>query len=274
MSSEANGIGELYCTIASTGAQRCRRTSPGPSLEKGNPLRRLMTRLTLPVFEFIHTRPEARRIEILGRPFEVFPGVYNPRFSRWLWFPSSEHLALHLGVRPGERVLDVGTGIGVQAIMAALRGGRAVATDINPQAVACTARNAALNGVSKAVQTLEGDLFEPVRGARFDRIAWLPPSFPKDPVRPRHHGWMCGVEGQVLDRFCRQAGDFLRPEGRIRFSCVDRNRDFILSRLKAAGFLCRQIGRPYRRFPFVTVTLHEARRVRTGLTLISPTREH
>src|SRR4029077_14619028 len=46
----------------------------------------------------------------------------------------------------GARALDVGTGSGVQALLAARRASHVVATDINPRALAFTEVNAALNG--------------------------------------------------------------------------------------------------------------------------------
>src|SRR5262249_23702173 len=46
----------------------------------------------------------------------------------------------------GARALDVGTGSGVQALLAARLASRVVATDINPRALAFTEVNAALNG--------------------------------------------------------------------------------------------------------------------------------
>jgi ribosomal protein L11 methyltransferase len=57
--------------------------------------------------------------------------------------------ALEGRVRPGARVLDVGTGSGILAIGAALLGAEApVALDVDPRAVATAEANAALSGVA------------------------------------------------------------------------------------------------------------------------------
>jgi len=63
-----------------------------------------------------------------------------------LW-PSSMALARAVARRPltGRRVIELGCGLGLPAIVAALAGGRVLATDWSPDAVAMTARNAARN---------------------------------------------------------------------------------------------------------------------------------
>jgi predicted nicotinamide N-methyase len=63
-----------------------------------------------------------------------------------LW-PSGVALARLLVRRPlkGRRVVELGCGLGLPAIAAALSGGRVLATDWSPDAVAMTAENAARN---------------------------------------------------------------------------------------------------------------------------------
>jgi len=74
----------------------------------------------------------------------------------------------------GARVLDVGTGSGVQALLAARHASHVVATDINPRALVFTELNAALNGFTN-VEVRLGSLFEAVGGERFDLITCNPP---------------------------------------------------------------------------------------------------
>ena len=62
-------------------------------------------------------------------------------------------------VRPGMRALDLGCGSGILAIAAAKLGAsRAVALDIDPNAVRAASENAAANGVLQAVEVREGTL--------------------------------------------------------------------------------------------------------------------
>ncbi len=68
-------------------------------------------------------------------------------------------LALEQVVRPGMRVLDVGTGSGILAIAAAKLGATAVsAVDTDLLAVQAADQNAQINGVSAVVQAWQGDL--------------------------------------------------------------------------------------------------------------------
>ena len=61
--------------------------------------------------------------------------------------------------------LDLGTGSGVQAFLAARHSGHVVGLDLNPRALRLARLNAALNGVEN-VDWRQGDLFEPVRDER------------------------------------------------------------------------------------------------------------
>lgn len=70
------------------------------------------------------------------------------------------------------RVLDLGTGSGIQALQAARTAG-VVASDIAPRAIGFARLNAALNGVELDLRL--GSLYEPVAGERFDRIVSNPP---------------------------------------------------------------------------------------------------
>jgi len=76
--------------------------------------------------------------------------------------------------RPAGRALDVGTGSGVQALLAAKHSDHVVATDVNPRALAFTRLGAALSGLDH-VECREGSFFEPVEGERFDLVVSNPP---------------------------------------------------------------------------------------------------
>jgi protein-L-isoaspartate O-methyltransferase len=76
--------------------------------------------------------------------------------------------------KPVERALDIGTGNGIQALLAAKHSRRVFATDVNPRALAFASFNAALNGIHN-IEFAEGSLFGPVGDERFDLIVCNPP---------------------------------------------------------------------------------------------------
>lgn len=101
----------------------------------------------------------------------------------------SRHLARATVRRPVRSALDLCTGSGVHALLAAPRAQRVLAVDINPRAVRCTRFNAqALGAVN--LEAVEGDLFDPVGGERFDLITANPPFVPspENTVRFRDGG--------------------------------------------------------------------------------------
>lgn len=106
-----------------------------------------------------------------------------------------------LEVGRADEVLDVGCGYGVVGIVAAARApeGRAVLVDVNERAVALSRENARRNGL-RNVEVLEGDLYGPVGGRRFDVVATNPP------IRAGRAVVRALVEG---------AREHLRPGGRF-----------------------------------------------------------
>jgi SAM-dependent methyltransferase len=95
-------------------------------------------------------------------------------------------------------VLDLGCGGGVQALLAARHADRVVGADLNPRAVAFARFNARLNGVTNA-EFRVGDLFDPVRGERFDLLVCNPP-------------YVVSPETQLLFRDGGRLGDSLCAE--------------------------------------------------------------
>ncbi len=89
----------------------------------------------------------------------------------------------HLAAAAGERVLEIGAGLGLAAVLAARAGARVVATDVVPAAVEAVRVNAALNGV--VVDARVGDCYAPVAGERFDLICTNPPQMPTPIGRER-----------------------------------------------------------------------------------------
>lgn len=70
--------------------------------------------------------------------------------------------------------LDIGTGCGYQALLAAHHAQRVVATDILGRAISLTTLNARLNSLTN-VECRQGSFFEPIGNDRFDLIVCNPP---------------------------------------------------------------------------------------------------
>jgi methylase of polypeptide subunit release factors len=114
----------------------------------------------------------------------------------------------HLTVRqPAATALDVGTGSGVQAILAASHTGRVVATDVNERALVFAAFIAQLNGVEN-LELRAGSFFEPAAGERFGLVTCNPPYVisPESAYLFRDSGL---VGDTVSRRVVEQAGAFL-----------------------------------------------------------------
>ena len=113
----------------------------------------------------------------------------------------------------GDRVLDVGTGSGINAIVASRRSTAVVAVDNNPLAVECAGLNARRNGVADRIAGLESHLFRAVDG-RFDLIVFDPPFRwfqPRDLIEAA----ITDENYESLTRFISDVRDYLRDDGRV-----------------------------------------------------------
>jgi release factor glutamine methyltransferase len=108
-----------------------------------------------------------QRPSYLGLDLVVPAGVFAPT-------PVSDLLgrAVIDEARPGERVLDMGPGSGVNAILAARAGAEVLGVDINPAAVDAARANADRNGVAAVFAV--SDMFSAV-DCDFDLAVIDPP---------------------------------------------------------------------------------------------------
>jgi len=83
-------------------------------------------------------------------------------------------LAERMILNTGDKVLDIGCGIGILGIVAASLGAKATMSDVNERAAALAGKNAALNGISDAT-IVNGDLYNPIKNHDFDVILSNPP---------------------------------------------------------------------------------------------------
>jgi SAM-dependent methyltransferase len=112
---------------------------------------------------------------------------------------------------PVIRALDLGTGGGIQAVLAARHAREVIATDVNPRALLYTRINAALNDLSN-IECRQGSLFEPVQGETFDLITCNAP-YVVSPDRRwayRDSGFQAD---QLSERVVREAAPHLADGG-------------------------------------------------------------
>jgi len=178
--------------------------------------------------------------------FRVPDGVQSPKAGSLLF-------CNHLTFRAGERVLEIGAGLGLAAVLAARAGAHVVATDVVPAAVETIRANAALNGVT--LEARLGDCYAPVAGERFDLICSNPPQMPTPPGRERNDAAAAADNGGpdgwlVLDRVIAGAPAHLAPGGRLVFTIFAfLGCKSAFARLEAAGLTPRIVACEVQSFP-------------------------
>ena len=145
--------------------------------------------------------------------FFVDENVYEPAEDSFL-------LADNIHVSHGDRVLDVGTGCGIQGVVAAKTAAEVISVDLNPSAIYCARRNAFLNNVYSKMCFLLGDLLDSLdSAAKFDIILFNAPYLPSDNLEDDSFlalAWNGGRNGRmVIDRFINQVPNHLCDLGRI-----------------------------------------------------------
>ena len=114
------------------------------------------------------------------------------------------------------RVLDMGTGSGIQAVTAALKDNvnHVLAVDINPAALIEAEKRSITFGVSDKIDFQLSDLFSSVDGA-FNWIIFNTPYLPSE--GDADEGSWAGGEtgGEIIKRFLNDARDYLTVDGSI-----------------------------------------------------------
>jgi release factor glutamine methyltransferase len=157
--------------------------------------------------------------------FLVDEHVYEPAEDTFL-------LAEKMRVEEDDAVLDMGTGCGILAVLAAEKAKSVLAVDINPYAIECAIKNAEMNGARERIEFRHGDLFQPIKpNEQFNLILFNSPYLPSEPDEEKSwvgKAWAGGRNGRkIIDRFIMNAPNFLAAGGRIQLvqsSLSDVNR--------------------------------------------------
>jgi release factor glutamine methyltransferase len=205
-----------------------------------------------------------------GLELAVSPNVLVPR-------PETELLAERawnfLGKLPDNcpvRALDLGTGSGCLAIALAVHSPRARvdATDLSIDALNVARQNAARHKVSDRIDFHQGDGFAAVgQGSRFDLIVSNPPYIATGEIQTlepevRDHEPRVALDGgpDGLDfyrRIAAEAGDFLRPGGRVMLELNDTGGPDVGKIFKQKGWKVEAVEPDYNQFQRIFIA-HQA----------------
>jgi release factor glutamine methyltransferase len=164
-----------------------------------------------------HSDPEGRPAEfdLLGRTWDLLPGVFAPVYTG-----STEAFTTWLPYPEGGTFLEIGSGTGVTAVVAALNGCAGVtALDLTEPAVRNTQLNVARHRVQDRVRVLRSDLFSALLpDSRFDMIFWNSNVI----EAPEAFSYTDEIQPAIFDpgynahaRYLRQAEQHLTENGRL-----------------------------------------------------------
>lgn len=198
-----------------------------------------------------------KKVYFKDHVFMVDEHVYEPAEDSFL-------LAEKMTVTEDDAVLDMGTGCGILAVLAAEKAKRVLAVDINPYAIECVIKNAEMNGVKERIEFRHGDLFQPIKpNESFSLILFNAPYLPSEPDEERSwigKAWAGGSNGRkVIDRFVMDAPNFLAAGGRIQLvqsSLSNVNRTLkMFSERNLRAMVVAQVKVPFERIVLVEAKL-------------------
>ncbi|MCX6763577.1 MAG: 50S ribosomal protein L11 methyltransferase [Candidatus Moranbacteria bacterium] len=149
------------------------------------------------------------KIEIEGDPLVFFPSPHG-----------TKGIGENIKVFKSDSVLDIGTGTGILAILAAKMGGNVYAIDILDDSIKCAKKNALLNGVN--IKFVKSDLFKNINNKKFDVII---ANVPQELISPKiikklKSEIITGMDGrdngsEVLFRTLKNAKKFMTVKTRF-----------------------------------------------------------
>ncbi|MFB6075960.1 MAG: HemK2/MTQ2 family protein methyltransferase [Candidatus Aenigmatarchaeota archaeon] len=123
----------------------------------------------------------------------------------------SELLANNMEIEDNEKVLDIGTGSGVMALIASKNAKYVLGVDINRKAIEISKSNAYNNKI-KNVEFKKSDLFEKIN-KKYDVILFNPPYLPTE---EEDRIWSGGKNGRkIIERFSKEFKEYLKEDGKV-----------------------------------------------------------
>ena len=181
--------------------------------------------------------------EFMGLTFHVEPGVLIPRADTEILVEKALEC-----MKPGARVLDIGTGSGAIAVSLAKLGRQTqvTAVDVSDRALEIARQNAKRNGA--AVEFVKSDCFSALKGRKYDMIVSNPPYISADEMRglmpevarEPELALFGGADGlDFYRRISREAPEYLNEGGCLLFEIGWLQKDAVSALVKA------HIGEPF-----------------------------
>ncbi len=213
----------------------------------------LARRITLRIEERLPAAYVTGRAYLGGVPFRcdkraLVPRSYIAELLRSPLFDGSdETTGLVTAPDAVGSVLDLCTGGGSLAILAAYAFPNATvdAIDLSAEALALAAENVSDHGLEDRVRLIEGDLFAPLAGRRYDLILTNPPYVSRAvmerlPPEYRHEPAMALASGEdgfdLVHRILAAAADHLEPDGGLLCE-IGEDRDILEAAYPRTPFL-------------------------------------
>lgn len=177
-------------------------------------------------------------IRYLKKKFVVYRTVFIP-------YEDSILLVKKYSIKPGERVLDIGTGCGVIAVFSAYKGAsQVVAVDTNPAAIRATKKNAQTHGFSKIIDARCSDLFSKLHTSETFDVMTVNLPYRNKSAKDIVEASFWDARFQTYKRFFSEVGKHLNPNGRIYLAQANYGDIATVKQLaKAAGFIAKLIGK-------------------------------
>lgn len=161
------------------------------------------------VYQNLKNQKETYKLEILGKEIFVCPEVFAPLWEDSIILAK----AVKKETKKGDSVLDMGTGTGIQALFAAEKASKVLATDINPAAIKCAKLNVKNQKLENKISVIESDLFSNIY-EKFDLIVFNPPFRWFKPRDMLERGNL-DEDYKTLTKFSKEAKDYLKENGRM-----------------------------------------------------------
>jgi len=161
------------------------------------------------IYQTLKSIQKRRIVKIFSKNLVVLPGMFAP-----LWGDSLLLVKIvKKEVKKGDKVLDLGTGTGIQGIFAAQKANSVLSVDINPKAVECARLNAIRNNLKDKIEVKKSDLFSNIRG-EYNLIIFNPPFRWFKPRDILERGEL-DKNYKTLKNFFKNVRKYLAEKGRI-----------------------------------------------------------